>query len=442
MSITQGKPTLAEKGQALGLRAITLAGGLGAMKNPRLRARVAGILHRGARQGFRVQTVAGRAFERRHADRAARPAAAPSRREFDLTPSEDQQMIRDAARELATDGMRPVAAEADESRDVPPQLRRQAAEMGLALLGVPTQLGGVAEERSAVTGVLVLEELARGDLGLAAALMAPAAVATALASYGDGDQQATFLPAFTDEGSPASGALALMEPQPLSDPLTPRTTAHRDGEDYVLDGVKALVPGARTADLFIVSAMLDDATQLFIVEPGTLGLATTDDPAMGMRAAHTGALHLDDVRVPGSHLLGTAEDHLDAVRRGRLAWSAAAVGACQAVLDNLREYTTQRIAFGEPIAHRQAVAFTVADVAIELDALRLVVWRAAAQLDAGRDASASIAHARSLTARYATETGSRAVQMLGGHGFVKEFDNERWYRDLRGAGLLEGALLV
>lgn len=111
-------------------------------------------------------------------------------------------------------------------------------------------------------------------------------------------------------------------------------------------------------------------------------------------------------------------------------------------MDHLKTYTVDRFAFGEPIAWRQAVAFTIADAAIEVDALRLVVWRAAAQLDAGLDPAASIAHARSLTSTYLTRVGSDGVQLLGGHGFIKEYDNERWYRDLRGAGVLEGALLV
>ncbi|TWP33626.1 acyl-CoA dehydrogenase family protein [Leekyejoonella antrihumi] len=443
MSNLHGRPTLADRGQALGMRLITRAGGLEAMKNPQLRARVEKALYLGARQGFKVQTVAGKKFEKRAgAGTATRSAASRPRREFDLTPTDDQQMIREAARELADEVLRPAGADADTARALPETVRHQAAQMGMTLLGIPTELGGVAEERSAVTGVLVMEELARGDMGLAVAVMSPAAVANAIVNYGDSGQQASFLPPFTDEQSPATGALALMEPQPLFDPLAPSTTARSEGEAIVLNGTKTLVVGADCADLFIVSAMLDGQPRLVIVEPGSPGLTTTDDPAMGIRAAHTGALHLDGVRVPRSHLLGTTTDHLDAVRRGRLAWSAAAVGASQAVLDQLSEYTKERKAFGEPIAHRQAVAFTVADIAIELDALRLVVWRAAAQLDAAKDAGASIAHARSLTSTYATETGSQAVQMLGGHGFVKEFDNERWYRDLRGAGLLEGTLLV
>ncbi|MGE9807197.1 MULTISPECIES: acyl-CoA dehydrogenase family protein [unclassified Janibacter] len=435
--------SLADRGQRLGLRLISKAGALPGMQDPDFRKKVERLLYRGAVTGFKAQTKAGRTFSRKPG--AGDPTRTPTTRPkalFDLTPTEDQAMIQGAAKELADEVIRPAAASADAERTVPDAVRSAATEMGLQLIGVPADLGGIAEERSAVTGVLVLEELARGDMGIAAALMAPSAVATAIASYGSADQQATFLPEFTGDNPPKAAALALLEPQPLFDPLQPATSARRDGGELVLDGTKAIVPGAATGELFIVSALLDGAPRLVLVEAGTEGLATVDDPAMGIRAAATGRLVLEGVRVPQANLLGTTEDHLDAVRRARLAWAAAAVGTGQAVLDQVSGYVKERKAFGEPIGQRQAVAFTVADIAIELAALRLVVWRAAALLDSGQDAGAVIAQARALAARHGTWIGSNAVQMLGGHGFVKEFDNERWYRDLRATGVLEGTLLV
>lgn len=435
--------SLADKGQRLGLRLIAKAGGLPGLKDPKVRAKVERYLYKGAVSGFKAQTAAGRAFARQKGSGdPTRAATAKPKQMFDLTPTEDQQMIQGVARELADEVIRPAAAQADADRAVPDEVTAAAAEMGLHLLGVPAELEGIAEERSAVTAALVLEELARGDMGIATAIMAPAAVATAIASYGDADQQATYLPEFTGDNPPKAAALALMEPQPLFDPLAPRTTARREGDDLVLDGVKAIVPGAEGAELFVVSALLDDEPRLVIVEPGTEGLQVEDDPAMGIRASKTARLHLEGVRVPAANLLGTTEDHLDAVRRARLAWAAAAVGTGQAVLDHVSQYVTERKAFGEPIGHRQAVAFMVADIAVEVAALRLVVWKAAARLDRGEDPSAEIAQARSLVSTYLTQVGSNGVQLLGGHGFVKEFDNERWYRDLRGAGVLEGTLLV
>jgi len=436
--------SLAERGQRLGLRLLTRVGSLPPLSNPDVRGRIESLVYRGSKNAFvAIDAASRRSFVPRPGSGApARPGATVSRALFDLTPTEDQEVFRSAAASLADEVIRPAAAAADAERSVPDHVRAAAADLGLTLIGVPIELDGIAEERSAVTTVLVLEELARGDLGIAAALMSPAAVATAVANYGTSEQQATYLPAFTAPGAPAAASLALMEPSVLFDPLVPSTTAARRGADLVLTGAKSLVVGAANADLLVVSALVDGAARLVLVETRDSGIRVVDDPAMGIRAARTGRVLLDDVVVPGSALLGTADDHLDAVRRARLAWAAAACGTAQAVLDQVVPYVKERKAFGEPIAHRQAVAFAVSDLAIELAGLRLVVWRAAARLDAGKDAAQLIAHARQLTATHATRIGSDAVQLLGGHGFVKEFDNERWYRDLRGAGVLEGVLLT
>ena len=439
----QTKSTPLDKATAVALRLVTKAGGLPVMQDSATRKRVEKILFVSTRQGLRTESVARRTFAKvnTNGSKPTRSKVAKPKAVFDLTPTEDQQMIQEAAGELATLVLRPAAQEADTKRAVPDSVKEQAGELGLTLLGVPDELGGIAEERSAVTGVLVVEALAKGDVGLATALLAPAAVASALALYGDAGQQATFLPAFTEDEPPAA-ALAIQEPQPLFDPLELRTKATKVGDDLKIDGVKALVADAENAALFIISAVVEGEPRLVIVEAGTPGLSIEDDPAMGVRAAHTGRLVLKGVTVPAANLLGTTEDHLDAVRRSRLAWAAAAVGGAQAALDQLIPYVKERQAFGEPIAYRQAVAFTIADISIELEGLRLVVLRAAARLDSGKDASHQIAHARQLAATYAAQIGSHAVQLLGGHGYVKEYPNERWYRDLRGVGVLEGTLLV
>ncbi|MEO7070403.1 MAG: acyl-CoA dehydrogenase family protein [Nostocoides sp.] len=444
MTQTVPPKSLAAQAQRIGLRALTKVGGLPVMNRSEVRSRVERALYASSRHGFRLADAAARRSYpvMPGSGDPTRAAVSKPGRLFDLNPTEDQAMLRDAARELAEEVIRPAAAQADTDRAVPDTVRKAATEMGLVLVGVPAELDGIAEERSSVATCLVMEQLARGDMGIAAALMAPAAVAAALSAYGSAVQQATYLPAFTGDNPPAYAALAMMEPQPLFDPLQPRTTGVARGDDLVLNGVKALVPGAAESELIIVSAMVGGAPRLVIVEPRTPGLSVQDDPAMGLRAARTGRVVLTDAVVPAANLLGGTADHLDAVRRGRLAWAAMACGTAQAVLDQLIPYVNERKAFGEAIGRRQAVAFTIADIAVELDALRLVTWRAAARLDHGLDAAPLIGNARALTARHGAWIGSSAVQMLGGHGFVKEFDNERWFRDLRGAGLLEGALLA
>lgn len=434
--------TAGDRGQRLGLRLITMVGGLPPLADPAVRGRVERLLGRGAHSGFRAQVVVGRAFARvRGEGSAARPSPTQRQGVYDLTPTEDQQLLQEAARELADEIIRPAGAHADTARAVPQDVRRAINAMGLALIGVPEQLGGIAEERSAVTGVLVLEQLARGDMGIAVAAMATASVATALALYGDADQQATYLPHFMGN-EPVAAAFALQEPQVLFDPGEPATTAVPQGDSLVLNGTKALVAGAEEAELFVVSALLDGEARLVLVERTREGITVEDDPAMGLRAARTGRIGLDRVTVPRANLLGSADDHRDAVRRARVAWAAAACGTGRAVLDQVIAYVKERKAFGEPIGQRQAVAFTVADIAIELDGLRLATLKAAARLDAGIEAGQLVGEVRALTATHAAAIGSHGVQLLGGHGFVKDFDNERWYRDLRGAGVLDGTLLV
>ena len=236
-----------------------------------------------------------------------------------------------------------------------------------------------------------------------------------------------------------------MEPRPLFDPLELETTAIRRGDSWVLNGTKALVPRAAQSELLLVAARTESgAPGLFIVEAGSDGLLSEPDPAMGIRAAATGRVVLEDVEVPAKSLLADADPavYRECVARSRIAWCALAVGTGQAMLDYVIPYVNERKAFGEPVSHRQAVAFTVSNLAIEVDGMRLATLRAAALADAGKPFSSEAAVARHLCSERGMEIGSNGVQMLGGHGYVKEYPVERWYRDLRSAGVIEGALLV
>jgi alkylation response protein AidB-like acyl-CoA dehydrogenase len=409
------------------------------------------------RGGFRTATSAGRVFARagKRGRAGHRAPHAPSRGVFDLTPPDDEQMLVDVVTELATEIVRPAAVDADVACAAPTEVLRAADEIGLPLLGVPESLGGVSEERAVLAGTLVAEALARGDLGLAVAALAPGAVATAIATWGTDEQQQTYLPAFTDPGADAgvpAASLALTEPRPLFDALDPQTTARRDGDALVLDGVKSMVPRGAAAELFVVGARVlggrgdppGGANVLVIVEAGTAGLSVEADPAMGVRAASLTTLTLDGVRVPESQVLGAVDGttYAECVRLSRIAWCALSVGVGQAVLDYVTPYVKERQAFGEPIAHRQSVAFMVADIAIELQAMRLLTWKAAGRAAAGQDVARDVALARRLCAEKGMQIGLDGVQLLGGHGFVKEHPVERWYRDLRAISIMEGGVLV
>ncbi|MCX6396119.1 MAG: acyl-CoA dehydrogenase family protein [Propionibacteriales bacterium] len=392
--------------------------------------------------GFKTASAAGRAFARTGGKGGGKrvPAAANTGL-FDLTPSEDEQMLVDVVTDFADEVVRPAASEADEACAAPDELLKASLEIGLPILGVSEELGGIATERSAVAGVLVHEALSRGDMGIAVASLAAGAVATALSLYGTDEQQSTYLPAFAGDEVPAA-ALVLAEPTALFDPLTPATKAVRQGSGYVLNGTKAAVVRGADAELFIIGAELDGKPQLFLVESTTDGITVVSDPSMGVRAAGLTRIELTDVAVEDVALLGDSATYREVVQNSRLAWCGLALGTAQAVLDYVTPYVKSREAFGEPIAHRQSVAFMVANIAIELQGMRLVTYKAASRVAQGKDASREIALARRLCAERGMQIGLDGVQLLGGHGYVKEHPVERWYRDLRAIGLMEGAVLV
>src|SRR4051795_9903394 len=392
--------------------------------------------------GFRTAGNVGRTFARAgKATRGNRVPAAKNTGLFDLTPGEDEQMLADVVGEFAEEMVRPAASEANESCTAPDDLLKASLEIGLPILGVPEELGGIATERSAVAGALVNEALAKGDMGLAVATLAPGAVATALSLWGSDEQQATYLHAFTGDDVPAA-ALALAEPRPLFDPLSLETKAVRRGDGFVLDGVKSGVPRGHDAELFLVGAELEGEPQLFLVESSTDGVTIENDPSMGVRAAGISRLVLEGVEVGSIAPLGDADTYREAVRLSRLGWCALAVGTAQAVLDYVVPYVNERKAFGEPISNRQSVAFMVANIAIELQGMRLLTYKAAARAAQGKSFEREVALARKLCTEKGMQIGLDGVQLLGGHGYVKEHPVERWYRDLRAIGVMEGGVLV
>lgn len=240
--------------------------------------------------------------------------------------------------------------------------------------------------------------------------------------------------------------MAIAEPHPLFDPTRLRTTAVRTPSGYRLDGVKSLVPAAADAELFIVAAQLNGKPALFIVESSAQGLSVKADPSMGIRAAALGQVELNGVSVPLHARLGedaaSDEDYSEAIALARLGWAALAVGTSHAVLDYVVPYVKEREAFGEPIARRQAVAFMCANIAIELDGLRLITWRGASRAEQGLAFAREAALAKRFASDKGMQIGLDGVQLLGGHGFTKEHPVERWYRDLRAIGVAEGVVVI
>ncbi len=394
------------------------------------------------RSGFRVLTTSARAFQsvggRGKPERLDAPGQTTDL--FDLHITEEQQMIRNSVQDFARDVLLPGAERADAEQRTPEETLAAARELGLNFFAVPESLDGAATERSTVTTMLVAEDLAGGDMGQAVAILAPMSVANALTRWGSAEQQSRYLPAFAGEESPLA-TIAVCEPRPLFDPLELETSATRQDGDWVLNGTKSLVPLAAEAELFLVAAQTDEGPAVFIVEGGTEGLSCGEDSPMGIRAAATRPLQLNNVRVPDSQRLGVEDfDYRAFIDLGTLAWCALAVGTSQAVLDYVIPYCNERKAFGEPISHRQSVAFMISNMAIEVEAMRILTWRAASRAEQGRDFRRETHMARTLVKEKAMQVGTDGVQLLGGHGFTHEYPVERWYRDLRAIGVAWGGL--
>ena len=415
----------------------------GALDRFGLRKPAERVVFEATRSGFRTAGNLNRAFARA-GGKGGTPARVPTAAgtgTFDLTPTDDEQMLVDVVTEFATEMVRPAAAEANEACRAPDDLLKAGLEIGLPFLAVPEDLGGISTERSSMAGTLVAEALAKGDMGLAVACLAPGAVSTALSLWGSDEQQATYLPAFTGDDVPAA-ALAITEPRPLFDPFTLRTTATRDGDGYRLNGLKSMVPRGADAELFVIGAELEGVPALFLVESSSPGLEIEAEPSMGLRAAALSRVVLKDVAVGSIALLGDTAAYTECIRLSRLAWCALSVGTAQAVLDYVIPYVNEREAFGEPVSHRQSVAFMVANIGIELQSMRLLTYKAASRAAQGKSFDREVALARRLCAEHGMQIGNDGVQLLGGHGFVKEHPVERWYRDLRAIGLVEGGVLV
>lgn len=394
------------------------------------------------RTGFRVLTTTARTFKAtQKLDRPQRLHMPGHTTDlFDLNVTEEQQMIRDSVQSFARDVLRPAAEKANQAGRTDAETLTAARELGLSLFAVPEALGGAASEQNVVTNMLVAEDLAHGDMGQAVAIMAPLAVANALTRWGTSEQQAKYLPAFAGDEPPVA-TIAVNEPQLLFDPMQPATRAEREGDHWVLNGSKSLVPVASDAELFLITAMTSDGPAVFIVEGGSEGLILAQDPPMGVRAGDLHPLSLENLRVPAENRLGGEDfDFRAFIDLGTLGWCAMALGTCQAVLDYVIPYCNERTAFGEPISHRQAVAFMIADMAIELDAMRMLVYRAACRAEQGRSFQRETYLARTLVAARAMKIGTDGVQLLGGHGYTHEYPVERWYRDLRAVGVAFGGL--
>jgi alkylation response protein AidB-like acyl-CoA dehydrogenase len=361
---------------------------------------------------------------------------------IDFEPTEEQQLIADTVRQFAENEVRSRARECDEAAALPADVLGAAHELGLVANAIDERFGG-GGERSAVTGVLIAEELAWGDLSIALAALSPSLLALPVMDCGSDEQKQRFLPALTGARF-APGALAVLEPGFATDPFTPRTLAKRDGGVHVLDGAKCLVPWIDGGEWVVVSATGDAGPAFYCVPRDAEGLVAEPERNMGIQALPTVTLSLEGVRVPDDAVLasGGAGALRRTLHRGRVALAAAAVGVARAAFEVARDYAKERHAFGGPIAAKQAIAFKLADMAIEIDGARLLTWEAAWRLDQGEDVGREAALAQRQAQRVALEVADGAVQVFGGHGYIRDYLPEMHLRNARGFSCFEALSLV
>ncbi|MFT6274866.1 MAG: alkylation response protein AidB-like acyl-CoA dehydrogenase [Halioglobus sp.] len=362
---------------------------------------------------------------------------------FDLTLTDDQRMSRETMQRFAAAELRPRSRDSNDSRSIPEGFYQQTVELGLSLMPIPEALGGAGMASSHLSNVLNAEDLSHGDLAMALGAISPLAFVNTLLDQGSELQREKYLPRFCGEQFVAA-TIALTEPRATFEPTQLSTTATRTGSGFALNGVKAMVPLGLDAQLTLVIARLDgEEDAAFIVEGTPKGMTRTVESNMGLNALQVATIQFDDVQLGADTLLGDkAFDLQRFIDLSRIGICALAVGTCQAVLDYVKEYCNERIAFGEPITNRQSVAFMIADIAIELEAMRLMTWRAASRAEQGLDFHEQAYLAKVFCAEHAMKIGTDGVQLLGGHGFCCEHPVEMWYRNLRAITLLEGAACI
>jgi len=383
--------------------------------------------------------------------------------EFSLALNDDQQQIRDWTHGFAEEVMRPVAHEWDEREEFPYPVVEEAAKIGL--YGWEFLMNSF-QDSTALTLPVAVEELFWGDAGLGMAIMGSGLAAAGIAGVGTPEQVMEWVPqCYGDANKVMLGAFCVSEPDAGSDVSNLRTRAVYDeaNDEWVLSGTKAWITNGGIADVHVVVAAVDPELRgrgqaSFIVPPGTKGLSQGQKYMKhGIRASHTAEVVLDDVRVPGSCLLG-GKERLDAkLARAREQGStgqkqpamstfeatrptvgAQALGIARAAYEYSLEYAKERQAFGKPIIMNQAIAFKLANMITEIDASRLLIWRAAWLARNGGFKNAEGSMSKWKASEVAVRVTEEAIQILGGYGYTREYPVERWHRDAKIHTIFEG----
>ena len=359
---------------------------------------------------------------------------------FDIAMSEEQQMTWDMLRKFAETEMRPIARDAEAAGRPSDELLGKMKDLDLISLGIPEAYGGMEIAQDATSQALALEALAYGDLSLAMSLSLPMLTAKIITEHGSEEQKKELLKQYSD-GSMFHVGLGINNSSIMGNASNSSVSVDESGEELILNGTKTGIAFAEEATSFLISATSESGeSNLYVLDKDTEGLEITSKEFMGLKGLPLSEINLSNCKIKTSQKLGghnysiNFQELLDSSRIGM---SAMALGVCQAVLDYVVPYTNERVAFDEPISNRQSVAFLVADMAIEIEAMRLMVYKAAALKDIGADFHKQASLTHRFAAHHGMKIGTDGVQLLGGHGFTHEHPVELWYRNLRAIGIFE-----
>jgi len=366
-------------------------------------------------------------------------------REFGFSMSEEQSSMKDTVAKLIKSMViGNPAHDMDEERKLHKDIIDKVWELGATVSTIPEEYGGYGMEYSPIMNTILLEELAAGDMALAIASTLPSTFIYTVFEMGTEEQRKKYLPLYCDPAYKAC-TIAVNEPRFKFDAIALETKAVKNGGKYIINGKKCFVPLAKDSGHLLVAANADGKMDLFIVEGNNPGLKIGErEKNLGLYALETYPVTLENCEVSSDDRLGGDNgcDYSRFLQKTRIAISAIGTGVSRASYEYAREYAKERVQLGEPIASRQAIAFMIAEMAYEVDAMRLMTWKAASALEAGRDAKKEAYLAKLYAGEMTMKLTDYGVQILGGHGYIRENPVERYYRNGRGIAILEGMATV
>ncbi len=362
---------------------------------------------------------------------------------FKLT--DEQVMIQNMVREFSRKVVAPTASERDKTKEFPADNFKQMGELGLMGMMIPEEYGG--EEADAVSYVLALSEIAYSCASTSVVMSVQnSIVCESLYKFGTEEQKKEFLvPLASGE---IIGAFGLTEPDAGSDPVSQETTAVKDGDEYIINGTKRFITSGENCKVALVTAKTDESTghkgiSCFIIPKGTPGFIVGHmEDKMGLRASDTTDLIFENCRIPAANLLGKEGDGfkiaMSGLDSGRIGIAAQSLGVAQAAFDAAVKYTKKRKQFGVPVTKHQGIRFQIADMAVQIEAARQLVFSAASMKDRGETYTREASMAKLFASEMVNQITARAIQLHGGYGFTKDYDVERFYRDARVFTIYEG----